>query len=158
MARIEATGDFKILYRIPFTSLIRGHHVYKSFWALQMGEKLVVRPDPREEALQYDKYAIGLYKYDKDVDGDDGLVGHVPIELSSLLHHFLNADSNNFINAVVNIKREIGLVVPTRYIAYTKNKHCAKILDKELTKRKELFKTLDHKHLAKCFYGMFPIF
>ena len=127
------------------------------FWG--KGDGRETRCSTRSSKKHYnDKYAIGLYKCSEDVDGDDGLVGHVPIKISSHLHHFLNADSNNFINAVVNgkHKRLIGLVVPARYIDFTKNKHCAKILDKELTKQKELFKTLDLGQ--NVFIGCFRFF
>ena len=45
------------------------------------------------------------------------MVGHAPVELSSLLYHFLNADSKNAIkvSVIVKRKRDIGLVVPAKY-------------------------------------------
>ena len=44
-----------------------------------------VDPDPREEALAYDKFALEVYKA---TEGGTILVGHVPIELSQLLNYF----------------------------------------------------------------------
>ena len=39
-----------------------------------------------KEALEYDKYAMGIFKTNQD---EECLVGHVPIKISSLLYHFL---------------------------------------------------------------------
>ena len=83
MARIEGYGTFQLLHRIEFRSVIRGHHVYKTIWTPIVNEKLFVRPDEREEALEYDKYSIGIFK--KKEDGKSELVGHAPQELSSLI-------------------------------------------------------------------------
>ena len=46
------------------------------------------------------------------------LVGHVPIEISSLCYHFLHEFPGNNIDAVITGKRhrEVGLVVPAKYI------------------------------------------
>ena len=62
--------------------------------------------------MEYDKFSIGIFK--EKENGERELVGHVPLELSSLLYHFLNSDSKNFILVTVigKRKREIGLVVP----------------------------------------------
>ena len=54
--------------------------------------------------------------------------------------------------------REIGLVVPASFVAYTKSKKDAITLDKEMVKRKEMFSTLDVKHKQKRFYRRFPIY
>lgn len=60
----------------------------------------------RKEAKDYDKYAVGVYK-------ENLLVGHIPIEISSLCFHFLNHKVENKIKAFITGKghREIGLVV-----------------------------------------------
>ena len=52
------------------------------------------------------------------------LVGHVPVELSSLIYHFLNASSENRMTFEVTgkRKREVGLVVPAKFNALTKDK------------------------------------
>ena len=71
------------------------------------------------------------------------MVGHAPIEFSSLLYHFRQASAENCINVEVtgNRKREVGLVVPAKYNAFTKNKKIAMVLDEELAKRKKLYKS-----------------
>ena len=57
------------------------------------------------------------------------------LSFQSLLYHFLQASAENCINFEVIEKRnrEIGIVVPTKYNAFTKNKKIAMILDEELT-------------------------
>ena len=70
--------------------------------------------------MEYDKNAIGLFKS----DDPETLVGHLPIEISCLLTYFLEASPENKLNAIVigKRKREVGLVVPAKYAALTKNK------------------------------------
>ena len=65
------------------------------------------------------------------------LVGHVPIELSRLMKNFLEANTENKLVAQVTgkRKREIGLVVPAKFSAFTTDLHLAKILKTELSKR-----------------------
>ena len=84
----------------------------------------------------------------------------MPIEISSLLYHFLKKGTSNCMRAKVTGKkmREIGLVVPTSFEAYTKSKKDAITLDKELAKRKEMFSTFDIKHKQKRFYRRFLIY
>ena len=57
------------------------------------------------------------------------LVGHAPVELSSLIYHFLNASSENRMTVEVTGKRkqEVGLVVPAKFNALTKDKKTAKV-------------------------------
>ena len=76
------------------------------------------KADNREEAIEYDKNAIGVFKT------GETLIGHLPIELSCLLKYFLEASPENNLIAVVTEKRkrEVGLVVPAKYVALTKNK------------------------------------
>ena len=83
--------------------------------------------------------------------GERELIGHAPVQLSSLLLHFMNADQNNFIKITVIGKRkhEIGLVVPAQYDCYTKIKRISEVLDKELGKQKEKYLTLEHFHQNK---------
>ena len=71
-----------------FRSLICGHHVYKK-WSPYTGEKLTAHPDYREEALKYDKYEIGIHQEEKSIS-------HLPVEISSLLYHFLGAGDGNY--------------------------------------------------------------
>ena len=66
------------------------------------------------------------------------LVGHIPIEISQLLYHFLNAHLSNKLWAMPTgkRKREIGLVVPARFLAQTNDLVVAEILDKEIEQKK----------------------
>ena len=50
------------------------------------------------------KYSVGIFRL-KDSEENE-LVGHAPVELSSLLYHFLNADSKNSIKVSVIVKRK----------------------------------------------------
>ena len=57
-------------------------------WDAAIGKMLEAALDDREEAKEYDKYAVDLYK--KDI-----LAGHIPIEISSLGFHIINPDPGN---------------------------------------------------------------
>ena len=56
-----------------------------------------------KEALEYDKYAMGIFKTNQD---EECLVGHVPIKISSLLYHFLWEDKSNKINWKLLLKEK----------------------------------------------------
>ena len=159
MARVQQTNEFNIMHRIKFKSLIRGYHVYKNKWTPYVREELRVQHDERGEALEYDKHSMGIYK---NIDTEDSkeLIGHAPIEISSLLHHFLNADATNVIKVTITgkRKREVGLVVPAKYACFTRCKRTAKVLDEEIAKMKENFVTLELWHQKKKNYRMFPSF
>ena len=79
-------------------------------------KNLFTAPDKREEALSYDEFAIGVYKDEKC----SLLVGHLPIEISSLSCHFLKKSSENKIIVEITGKREreICLVVPANLFLY----------------------------------------
>ena len=66
------------------------------------------------------------------------MVGHAPVEFSSLLYCFLQASGENCIKVelIGERKREVGLVVPAKY--NTRNKMIAMVLDEELARRKKL--------------------
>ena len=116
-----------------------GVHPYK-------GETLIAQPANRDEAQENDKYAVCIYK---KYDGSKELVRHAPVEFSSLLYHFLQASTENCINVEVirKRKRDVGLVVPAKCNAFTRNKKIAMVLDEELAKRKKLYKScLELKH------------
>ena len=57
---------------------------------------------------------------------------------SQLINYFVSAANTNTIIAVVTgkRKREIGLVVPAKYFAYTNNKKNAEMLMKKLLEKK----------------------
>ena len=62
MSRSIAGKQFTVCCKTEVTSIIRGHHVYKEVWDATIGEMLEAASDDREEAKEYDKYAVGLYK------------------------------------------------------------------------------------------------
>ena len=72
--------------------------------------------DKRGEAMEYDKNAICVYRTPSESE-QKMLVGHVPIELSSLMNNFLKANDSNKLVAKVSgkRKREVGLVVPAKF-------------------------------------------
>ena len=100
-ARDDECCEFRILHQIKFQSHIRGHHVYKIVWSPYKGETLIAQPDNRDEAQENDKYAVGIYK--KNNDGSKELVGHAPVEFSSLLYHFLQASAEEKENVRLNL-------------------------------------------------------
>ena len=100
MAKQTTCFKYEMYYKVEFNSVIRGHHVYNECWTPIMGETVLARKDTREEAIEYDKYAIGIFKK------QEKLVGHIPIELSQLIYHFLNESNENFIEASVSRKRK----------------------------------------------------
>ena len=159
--RDDECCEFRIMHQIKFQNLIRGHHVYKNVWSSSKGETVITQPDNRDGAQEHDKYAVGIYK--KNNDGSKELVCHSPVEFSSLLHHFLQARAENCINVEVigKRKREVGLVVPVKYNAFTRNKKIALVLvlDEEFAKRKKLCKScLELKHQRKNIYRMFHVY
>ena len=50
-----------------------------------MEKTVLARKDTREEALEYDKYVIGIFK-----EQEEKSVEHIPIELPQLIFDFLN--------------------------------------------------------------------
>ena len=120
MAHVEGYSDFVLCYKTELKSVIRGHHVYQSLWTSNVGEKLFTTPDKREEAFSYDEFAVSVYKDEKC----SLLVGHLPVEISSLSYHFLKKSSENKIIVKITGKREreIGLVVPANFVYITKEK------------------------------------
>ena len=61
LARLNGIEDFKMLYEIKFGTVIRGYHVYNAIWKLTIGEELYAKHDEREEAKEFDKFAVGVY-------------------------------------------------------------------------------------------------
>lgn len=134
---------------MDFETAIRGHHVYQSKWTPELNLKLKCAIDTRDEATEYDENAIGVYLWGKE-GTVDGLVGHLPLELSKLIKQFLNADKNNIVTATVigKRKREVGLVIPAKYSAMTTHKELICILNDELLKRKNRYQHFDMKFNA----------
>ena len=125
MARVRPVG-FTMEYAITFDSIIRGHHVYKDTWNPIKGQCIDCRPDTREEAKEYDTNSLGLYEHHT-------LVGHVPVEISCLLTHFLKADKENSLSAIVigGRKKERGLVIPAKNQTDENSKNLANVLSRK---------------------------
>ena len=130
--------------------------MYQSTWASTIGERLFTAPDPREEAVAYDKFVVGVYKDPTH----DVLVGHIPIEISSLCYHFLNTNLDNTIIAEITgkRKREVGLVVPAKFVFKTYDMRCLEVLENELQKRKQLFPSVKLNFRKKGIYRKFPFY
>ena len=123
---------FSLYYQTIFETNFCGHHIYKNIWTPKLNEILRAKHDTQREAEEFDEHAIGIY------NSDEILVDHAPVELSLLLYHFLQADEQNFLTVEVlgNCKLGVGLVVPVKFIAFTKKKEIF-ILEKELKNRQK---------------------
>lgn len=127
-------------FKVDFETVIRGHHVYKRVWTPVIDEKVECNKDTRVEVIEHDENAIGVYRVTKQLDVANEkktLVGHVTIELSRLMKNFLEANTENKLFAQVTgkRKRELGLVVPAKFSAFTTDLRLAKVLETELNKR-----------------------
>jgi len=93
-------------------SVIRGHHVSKSYFTPVVGRIL---PCVNERGNVHDIYAVAV----KD---DDTIVGHVPRAISSVCHMFLNKSGTTIHSEIVGNRiysRDLpqgGLEIPCRYI------------------------------------------
>ena len=105
-----------------------------------MNEWLIGKKDERQEAVERDPNAVGVYK---ELPGKEilELAGHIPIELSRIVAGFLGASEINSVSVQVcgKRKREVGLIVPGMYRARTKRRKHAKILSEELQKISERY-------------------
>ena len=72
-------------------SVIRGHHVSKSYFTPVVGRIL---PCVNERGNVHDIYAVAV----KD---DDTIVGHVPCAISSVCHMFLNKSGTTIHSEIV---------------------------------------------------------
>ena len=86
------------MFDVQFTSVIRGHHIYKSEWTPTLGEKLNCLEDNHKEAKEHDEYAIGTYL---EANTGNKLVGYVPMELLYLIYTFLRAYDDNEVSVKV---------------------------------------------------------
>ena len=157
MARTSTVVDsFTMRYVTEFETVVRGHHVYKTIWSAVTGEVLYTRPDDRVEATNYDPYAIGVYKEEACLT----LVGHVPVEISHILHHFLGAQLLNRVMVTITgkRKREAGLVVPAKYQIYTSERKTDKIQSTALLSIQNSYTTLELKYTGKKIHFTVPIF
>ena len=149
MARTNGVPKWRLQYNVDFESVIRGHHVYKTVWKPEIGERLVCKKDDREEAAVYDTNAIGIYK---ELNTDEGhqviLAGHLRMEISFLMSSFLKSREENTLIAEVTRsrkKRENGLVVPRVYHGRSPSHQVAKTLKNELCKASKLYADMQIK-------------
>ena len=108
-----------------------------------MAKDSFVKKNDQKEAALYDENEIGVYKQlDFDQKPEFILVGHLPMELSFLMHSFLKSCDDNILIAEVTgaRKRENCLVVPCVYHGGSTSFQVAKILKKPLIKASALYK------------------
>ena len=98
---------------------------------MSIGQVLLAQPDGRKEALDYDKYVVGIFKRHEEDILKLNHVGHVPVDISKLLNQFLKADTGNciYVEVIGKRKREVGLLVPAKFSARTKCSRTARVLD-----------------------------
>ena len=137
-----------MFYKVEFDAAIRRHRIYKDTWHAKVGQILRFKKDHREEAKQFDKHSCNRCLKKTPVKDEsestevttDVLFGHIPIEISKLILQFLLAWDKNVLTATVTGKRkgEVGLVVPSKYVALTKLKEFACILKEKKHPRFEM--------------------
>ena len=122
--------------------------MYKYTWNPRINQVLQCEENTRAEAKEYDANAIGVYVIKPDANKT--LAGHVPIELSHLLSYFLQANAENQLVAQVTgkRKREVGLVVPAKFTAFTPELRNARILERELNGRASKYSHFGMKNIA----------
>ena len=128
----SVAAKFEMFYSVYFETVIRGHHIYKSVWKPYDGEMLNCVKDKRGEAMEYDQNVIGVYRTPSE--GSNKLVAKVSGKR----------------------KREVGLVVPAKFKALTKEYRLAKILDEQLQARKEKYIHFEIVNVEKAF-KKFPV-
>ena len=104
MARVFPAERFELYYKVHFNTVIRGYHVYKNVWDACGADKLYCKHDTR--GLEAPSRCGWSNKFNNSM-----LVGHLPMELSSLIEFFLKDTSDNFVVCSVTGKRyrELGL-------------------------------------------------
>ena len=108
------------------TSVVRGHHVYKTIWTPYVGQYLKLSC---EEDNEHDDHAICVRKANGIV------VGHAPREISRTFWYFLRHGGEIECEITGKRKRGNGLEVPCTY-HFTGGKKLVKRLESILSKRK----------------------
>ena len=108
-------------FAYEFSSIVRGHHVYKYVWTPSIGETLPLSADTGNEL---DACAVGVFK-------ESVLVGHAPREVSRIFYYFLQHGGS--ISAEITGYRKFGygLEIPCCYKLTGKPKyvkHAKKLL------------------------------
>lgn len=112
MAAVGTEGDAVFLY----TSVIRGHHIYKTVWTPTVGETLQVS---QELSNPHDVYAVSVLK-------DANIVGHVPREINRVFSFFLLHGGGISCEVIGHRKFGKGLEVPCTYKLTGKEKMIVK--------------------------------
>ena len=131
------------VYEVEFSSVIRGHHVYKAAWSPIIGESLGCRKGDRKEAKEHDEYAVGT-AVGTYLEADNKFVGHVPMEVSFLIFTFPKARHENKVQVKVTGSRRLenGLVVPGSFLARTTSRAIAT----KLKRRDYSFERIIYSH------------
>ena len=105
------------------------------------------------------QYVVGSFKRHEEDFSQLDVVGHAPVELS-LLDQFLKAAVGNsiYVEMIRKRKREVGPVVPEKFLPCKICNWTAKVLDEQLLKRKQHFSTLELKHRKKGSYRKFSVY
>ena len=90
--------------------------IYKAVWTPRQEEWLVCKKDIRQEELEHDPNAAGVYKESSE-DSSLALVGHVPIELSRLVAGFLGASKMHSVFVQVCGKRKRRSNLPRFWVS-----------------------------------------
>ena len=83
-------------FEFTFASFVTGHHIYKEYWAPEIGEIIECS---REPTNQHDRYAVAVYR-----NGE--IVGHIPRSISKPCSYALLAGAT--IRATVTGARQNG--------------------------------------------------
>ncbi len=86
-------------------SVIRGHHISKSFWRPVAGENVAVACEPSNP---YDSHAVSVNK-------GGNIIGHVPRNISRIIYSFLSQGGTIECEVVGPRKYGTGLEVPCIY-------------------------------------------
>ena len=53
MARANGVPEWRLQYDIDFESVVRGHHIYKTVWKPEIGERLVCKKKTTKKRLHF---------------------------------------------------------------------------------------------------------
>ena len=96
---MEFSLQYEVTYVVKFHTAIREHQSFKEIWQPSIRQDLLGKPDPKAEAIEYDKKAVGV----SQVKEEETLVEHVPFKLSSLMKKILNSATERIL--IVKVSR-----------------------------------------------------
>ena len=59
--KVECLVNCEMVYKTESRRAIRGHHIFIITWFSVINEKFDCKSNDREEALNYDKHAFGVF-------------------------------------------------------------------------------------------------